>query len=253
MSKPNIENFSLDKEQLDSLRLEVQNLSPEDWEKMKTLINECDNAVVSDFKNYFPEKEPSGEIPATERFLSMDKKTFERFNEKWLENLQAGDSTYTAKGSKGYIRTFLERGDFAAGFVPDIWKKIPDDMRKKIVDAAGGKKQAEEAIKNMTAHYIITHELLHLHQNKSLPLWLSEAGAYYYTREIMKKNKWGGLNSAYDSAADFYRELLEKYGDDIHKIYFGQSRDKEKREKIFSEFTDEKRKMLFPDYREEEK
>ena len=230
--KSDVENFSLDKAQLDSLRLEFQDLSPGDLEKMKTLINECDNSLVSNFKNYFPKKETPGKIPARERFLFTDKKTFERFNEKWLGKLQSGDASYLNKENKGNMRTFLERGDFAAGFVPDIWEKIPQEMQKKLIDAAGGEKQAKKAIKNMAARYIITHELAHLHQDPSLPLWFAESGAYCYTQGTMKKNKWGELNSAQDEAADFYRWLLEKYGDDVHKIYFGQLQDRKKREKI---------------------
>lgn len=250
-AKPGIENFSLDKEQLDSLRLEFQDLSPKNWEKMKTFIAECDNALVSIFKNYFPQNEMAGKTPARERFLFTDKKTFERFDEKWLGNLQAGDASYLNEENKGYMRTFLERGDFTAGFVPDIWEKIPQDTQKKLADMAGGETQAKEAVKNMTARYIITHELAHLHQNPDLPLWFAESGAYCYTQETMKKNNWGELNSAQDEAADFYRELLEKYGDDVHKIYFGKLQDREKQKKIFSEFTEEKKKILFPDYREE--
>ena len=147
------------------------------------------------------------------------------------------------------MRTFLAEGDFVAGFMPDMWSAVPESVREEFARNAGGEEKAKRILQSMVAHWLVLHEISHVYENRGLPLWFAEAGAYHYSRQSMKEHKWGGIRSQHEAAADFYQELLAKYGDDVHKIFFGQIEDKLVKQKVFSEFTEEKKNALFPDYR----
>jgi hypothetical protein len=99
--------------------------------------------------------------------------------------------------------------------------------------------------------------------------------AYFYERQLREQSPYGITIATTEEErfAPFYQSLLEKYGDDVHKLFFGSLEDEltakrvedirseiqnplgeldqdtgnqNRREKILSEFTPEVLNELFP-------
>lgn len=238
--------FSLTKEQLDSLRLETQSLSPREKEAFTAVVSECHRAFLSSYGGYISEEQDS---TIAEKFLVMDKDRYERFYKEWSEFPIA--ITYTPEeDDRGYGRYFSEAGRVVAGYIPDLWTSIPEQNQKKLIERTGNLKKARQYVENIVTRYIVTHYIAHMYQDPNIPLWFMECGAYYYARSVMREKKWGDMkSSSYDPKADFYQILIDKYGGGVHKISFGQPIDEERKQEVFAEFTDEVRNSLFPDYR----
>jgi len=66
------------------------------------------------------------------------------------------------------------------------------------------------------------HEEIHQYQDLTLPDTFKEIGAYYYTSIIARKlghNPIGGELAG--KRYHVYETLLNKYGDDVHRVFFG--------------------------------
>lgn len=83
-------------------------------------------------------------------------------------------------------------------------------------------------------------------------LVLSELGSRYYSQEVLKDL---GIEEAHTKldikAHEEYRKLIDTYGNDVHKIFFGSSVHPRIAEKILSEFTPEMVEQILPGYYEE--
>src|SRR3989344_1323147 len=249
-------DFSSSREEIDSLRMETQPLSPKEYEETKAFIRECDSGFRANLGAYMKPRKDNEEIEVADRFLAMDKKTLETFGHYWYMGSNRKDTSknYLPEGDSGNMQTYLGKGDFAVGYIPDYWHMAPEDVRKHLINVMGSERNAMRYLQRVTARQIYTHEIAHLYQDSSLSVPFSEAGAYYYARELMKRNKWGPpIGGGDDDAADFYGELVSKYGDDVHKLYFGTLLNKRKRRFILSELTKERVHELFPDYADEKK
>ena len=112
----------------------------------------------------------------------------------------------------------------------------------------------KRAMGNIYSYNLFFHEICHFYQTKGLPLLFSESGAAYYETEVATKKTGAGFTSEeYEAGAVFYKSLVEKYGDDVHKFFFGSiSSDNTmpnynpKAREILSEWTPEVQQRLFP-------
>jgi hypothetical protein len=263
----------LDKDQIDALRIETSSMSPKEHVEFVRLVGICNDGLLSHYGKFISEKHPADELER--KFLIMDQETYEGFHDEWY-NPQI-ITRYTEEGEKGYMREYHgSEGGFVAGFLPQdqIWKVQSEDDKSRLVAQFGSEEEARATIKDLASMYITLHEVAHTYQNPELPLQFKEAGAYYYARAIMQKQQWGSFSvDNYDQPADFYSSLEDKYGDDIHKLFFGVlSEDPRtqkiigrarktiqkplrsmgiiriRKEKILSEFTPEITAKIFPGF-----
>ncbi|MBM3283144.1 hypothetical protein FJY90_02725 [Candidatus Gottesmanbacteria bacterium] len=237
----------LNKDQFDALRLETSNLSPGEHEQFMKLVIECNDGFVSLYRNFIIKIQNKSELER--KFLMMDSDTYQRFYDEWYRTPLA--VSYTAAEDKGYMREYTEdEGGFVAGYIPDLWDHIPSERQKGLIDKYGGVKRAKDVVKSRTSHYIITHEIAHTYQDDELPLTFVECGANYYARVVMKEKGWGKFSAGnFDRLADFYEKLIDKYGDDIHRIFFGQDINAGLHQQVLNEYSAEVIADLFPHLR----
>lgn len=81
---------------------------------------------------------------------------------------------------------------------------------------------------------IHSHESAHACQGDSIPNWFAEIAARYYQIETMKTIYGENmLTTDEDSASNqFYKVLINKYGEDVHKYFFGNEIDSDTRRSI---------------------
>lgn len=91
----------------------------------------------------------------------------------------------------------------------------------------------------------MAHEKVHGVQDFRVPLPILEASANFYQREVGQANDWdfkayGNMNGL----ADLYGSCVKEFGEDVHRLLFGNIEDKNKRkeilDKVKSKFTPEK-------------
>lgn len=77
---------------------------------------------------------------------------------------------------------------------------------------------------------------------------MRKCGAEYYAEQICASlgYQYGIFGGYGEKPKAFYKDLLEKYGDDLHRVFFGSQMDHEITDQVLNEFTVEKTKELFP-------
>jgi|GEM_PF-4449749 len=76
-----------------------------------------------------------------------------------------------------------------------------------------------------TQHFAgtVVHEKIHGLQNSDIPKPIKEIQAYYFEREVMKQFGYNAPDHSFSEAMDFYGELVNQYGPDVHKVIFGSA------------------------------
>lgn len=114
--------------------------------------------------------------------------------------------------------------------------------------------QADESefvkIINFLYEDIISHEAVHLCEpllttTLKRPVALSELGGYFYTNEVMESFHPGFVDQPLlvtfkqlnEARIRFYQSLIDEFGNDIHRLYFGKSIKKAKKEAILKKIS----------------
>lgn len=236
----------LNKEQLDALRLETQDLSPKEKRLLDDFMGECHQAFLDIYGKYIPKKKENAEI--TQRFLKTTEEIYEEFVDEWSKNIPLVETTIT---DKGYMR-YHNLGEFLVGYLPDLWGLLDEKTQIRLKKREGGFENAKNYVRQTTNRYLLSHEIAHMYQDPNLPVWFMECGAHYYARTLMMEKGWGKFDTEdYIRLSNFYQTLVGKYGEDVHKLFFGQLDDKSRREEILAEFTEDVQKCILPHYRVE--
>ncbi len=112
---------------------------------------------------------------------------------------------------------------------------MSQDTRNYWIDNFGDEVTAKKKFGQLFFLHNLTHEEVHQYQSKSLPNLFSEGGAHYYQRELKAKLGFGYVaNELTEIQNRAYRILIDVYGDDVHRVYFGQKMDCRKREEILA-------------------
>jgi hypothetical protein len=265
----------LDKDQLDSIRLETQNISPSEREQQKRLISKAHRRILgSNFGQFISQAKSDSEIE--ERFLFMDKETRTQYLPEWTKDPKVNQLPSIDR----FAAVTDQHGRFVAGGW-DFWDQLPESVRLegklmfKNQFAIEDENIVASIINNMANDNSYVHEITHLYQNTTIPRAFAECGAYFYEKELREQSPYG-INIATteeERFAPFYQSLLEKYGDDVHKLFFGSLEEEliakriddikseiqkpfgeldpikdkpNRREQILSEFTPEVLNELFP-------
>jgi hypothetical protein len=238
MSNNKFERAPLDREQVDSLRLETQRRSPEDFNKLKKVVSECDDAVRGFIKEYI-DLDKNKDI--AQRFLELNSNDLKEFVRHWETDSKL------KKLDDGVPMFFMYPERLIAGSVRNPWAQLSEKTKKIFADKVGGPEKARKILYAAMLRQTIAHELVHSYQDIFLPVWLREAGAYYYAAEI--STIMSGMNLCPCAGAiDLYRKLKEKFGNDVDLLSFGKAIDPQVESAIFSEFTPEKISEALPDY-----
>lgn len=108
--------------------------------------------------------------------------------------------------------------------------------------------RAEAVLEQELSKNTVAHEVLHAYERQVFPSYFMEtAQAYYLTRihEVLSGGQLvAGPND--EKRANFYGQLLQIYGDDLHELTFGLNKDDEFMWKVLSQFSLEVLDELFP-------
>lgn len=85
----------------------------------------------------------------------------------------------------------------------------------------------------------VIHEKVHGVQDYKLPLPILEAAAHYYQRELFKLKDWHyAIGNNMELLADFYGQCVEKLGEDVHRLIFGNLQVDARREALLHQLKE---------------
>jgi hypothetical protein len=254
------EDFVLEGRDLaDALRMEISGVPPSAEKKLKGYVLKLKGSIERKFGKYFGPNTLNKVRGLEERVVTFpDRETYKDYltdvvgigeNEK-PEDIdalfhQTGDVNYiTQTTMKGLAEETLKRKETPVEIKTELeqgLKRLAEARNIPIDEAAriyGG-----WVFRNQQAH-----EVSHAYEDKSLPLYFRECGVQFYRREMLNDIQDLSLNSPdWDEKIKFYEQLIARYGDVVHGIYFGSNQDAGIKNRILGSFTKSVMAKLYPD------
>ncbi|MDD2823170.1 MAG: hypothetical protein PHQ59_03740 [Candidatus Daviesbacteria bacterium] len=141
----------------------------------------------------------------------------------------------------------IGRQRFFPLYWPNIWSELSEDNQERLVNRHKSIKNAQKYSNDAICYMITTHEISHLYMDDSLPLWLQETGAYYYSRESVKTMGISARSPNWEPYEKIYDTLEEKFDENLHHTYFGTLEAQLYRLLICLQYSaDDSIKKLFP-------
>lgn len=266
-------NYRMNPEQLDALRSEVQTASPERQAKYDEVTERVSSAFVEIFGDYLSAEQRDYMINTpviavrADDLDSIQKVLDENDEEKSIPDSDSLNGIYYFEGnasSEEGIRTGQHYWNGRVVAVDDLVIKVGSDtliseeeikaQRDKLT-SSGAREGSIEA-DELSLQFLATkswaqdalHEKIHGILYERLPLPICEAAAYTYQRIIFENANWADNDNA-PEAVEYFKQLIEEFGEDLHLYLFGnlpEDKKSEMKSQIDSRFTPEVIKRIFP-------
>lgn len=114
-----------------------------------------------------------------------------------------------------------------------LWEPYPTKFKEKISAAEGSEEKAKTLATWIALTDYLTHEIVHQYQDSTLPGYFLEFGARYYQRQLTDNLKIGHiLEDLAEKRILIYKELIDQFGEDVHKIFFGKQNEVDETKKL---------------------
>lgn len=246
-----MENFVLDKDQRDSLKLELSILPSADQEVLVGIAGTIKSNFINRFRDYIPEATINKTSDLEKRVILTDKDAYDVFIRHWPLKKKKISSNDGKLFEKGHLTTL---GDLALINDPAVWwdHLFTPSAQQQFIERFGSESKARQIIAG-TVFSTIAHEMIHSFQDSKLGNGIfAECGTRFYERIVVRDTKLSYISSPLDDfLIDFYQHLLDEFGDDVHKVFFGLLDDPHKRDSILKLCTEEELIRVSPErYRE---
>lgn len=238
-------------EEADALMLDVGTESPRHNEAIRKLVKDFGAQMNTSYGEFMSDQSKHALVTAYQRTIPVAKKDFPNTVSRFIIA-----NTQTIKGCLlNKLADFMERRGidipWDVSFVgvqtnsgrvsfletaglDDIIEGLPDDIRKK-----RSRMSPEEFRKLILLYYILLpalHEAVHQGQNLSLPDSLLESAADYYALSYLKPE------DVEDTRTKLFKGLVDRFGDDVHRLLFDGLKGSRRREIITVVKTSERAK-----------
>lgn len=250
-----IDNFKLKSEQLDSLAIEAQSITPEEKEKYNKIIAKANQAILEEFGKFIDHPIPEAEL--LKKFIFVDKEDMTTLLEAWEPEKKKGRS-YTDRSNIS-ARAYIHEGNFVVQ-IPDnndVWNLISEKGQAQLIKTMGDEQKAKDFLKLSLINQTVIHELNHLYQT-----YKDTTPNSYFLKELQAY--WTGVNlvdedmqihtSEFDKRADFYQKLVDDYGEEeVHQYALtGECGNYWVKHMVEKALTPQVINELFPEYKEYE-
>jgi hypothetical protein len=223
--------YVADMETVDTLRHELSSISPGMQKNVHKLTQLVTTHTLDTYGDLIPvpTRDLIEHIP--DRVIVTDPEAFDTFAANWVSSEEAPHA------SAGGL--FHGLGHIIVTKDPSIVvQNIPAGLVRRIAGRDGPDRIVGPEAISVLYQDTLSHEPFHALQDQDLPWYVSEIGAYFYQTEIQDTQGIPGLDTLHKvGAADFYGDLIDKYGDDVHRLFFGSLSDNIRRNQILAEFT----------------
>lgn len=242
----------LDSETVAALETELSAFTPLQTAEVKAGLRKTIQYALETYDEFIPETTKAHVAAYADRLIVVSPEDFAAFIRAWW---QFDDDTFIPEGAEA---VYITRGQLTViADWTESWATCSPQLIDGVAAFLGESDRLAEPVKEFIAQAtrdkIIAHEPYHSLEatveasGYALRHSVSEMGAYYYHvttgRALGKKEI---LDPNTHSAVDFYTGLIQKYGDDMHRLYFGTLGDESRRNQILREFTPKIVHKIFP-------
>lgn len=228
----------------DSLRVEVSDIPPQKEKHIKEFVVKVKGVIERKYGKYFGPNTLNIVRGLEERVVSFAPGTFKKYmvmidpNMRGVDRIKGAHFPEEAGDIIGIeSRKYLMKAKGSQEIVSEIMSFAPLSKR----DAA-------KVYKSMVFMGIMVHEIVHAYEFPGLPPYFSECAAPFYAMEIQgEMQQMGIIEADGKKRADFYEKFIKDFGEEVHGIFFGATRNKEFKKKVLlAAFTPEIVKETFP-------
>jgi len=231
--------WQIDQSMADSLVAELSIATPEMQREIAQTVSRAKTIYERDYGAFMQPEFIQAAVGVEQRIIIVEPDTFDAFCNNW----QQDNSEIPSNVSAG----FTPIGNVIAFKDPVMhWDAFSAADQQQSAEILGGAEEAEALVCRTTLDYTATHELAHQYEANDTPVAFSELGACYYQKTVtLQDGRRCTPNTDVDQRAAFYESLLDIYGDDVHRVFFGTLNNPERRALILSHLTPENVKKLY--------
>lgn len=225
--------FVASKDMADAVKMEVSAATPkQDLQVVQVGVKEIVNTMLNLYGRFMPKECILRVRDAHQRTFVVNDNDFSLMYNEWSTNRDSREPEEVGgfcvyEGHVTIIRYPHSVSEFR-------WETIPSETRTRWLEKYPDEIEARRAYSDVQSSFALTHETLHQFHTKNIPDFFAHCAIPYYQRELDKSLTFSGYtkNESYEIASEFYSILISKFGDVVHKVFFGLPVDNEKRDDI---------------------
>jgi len=218
--------YTANRDMMDALRIEISSNTSKQQEGLKEAMQIITDKIVTDYGRFMPHTTLDLAKTIDERTLLINRDGFHPFYKNWPSS---NESSFDAEGAMFHEGSISVVQDFVSQ-KENAFNITDEESKQRFIELSkGDEEEARIHLAEMNFGSHLAHETLHQLHAKGLPTYFVESANLYYQREIENELPMytflpGDSNIL---AANFYQEVIEKFGDEGHKVFFGTQEDNE--------------------------
>jgi hypothetical protein len=222
--------FTASKDVVDSLKLEISNNPPRLDEEVKFLVTQVADEITALHGPFIPKSAYKKTEGMEHRVVITDTELFKMMHLVW----NTGNPSLPDDDVAG---TLFYQGNITLLKDPlELWDSWPESFRADLADQCGGEKEVKLEAGWIGLLYTIVHETIHQFQDHELPEEFLDSAAYYYQEQIIARFNLVFEYFETPKLISLYSDLLQEFGDDVHRLAFGGKLNFRKKVKILRAF-----------------
>ncbi len=217
----------LNKDRINALKQETSIVSPETENTYyKPVVRSTVDFMMNNFGHFMREDIREKTKGLEDRLIITNPSGMNKI----LQEALKGGRTRGYKGvAEPSAFTFLREGVMVLCSTEDQWEKIyTEEERQALVQSAGrNEDEVRRYFGMLTLSAATIHETLHQFHDPRLPYNFAEFGITFYQGRIISQLGLPDLQSSKTvyMLRGLYAHLIERFGDDIHKVFFNLDSD----------------------------
>ncbi len=218
----------------DTLKIEASGLSPHQETQVKEYVKVVKESVERQYGKYFGPQTLEQVKGIEDRVITFgDKESFTEYARGSLFSQPNRDLSHLVG-----LHTRKANGDLSVVQPVEGYPTRTGVQKEPVAESwKGTNKNAQQDDQLTEFKDTLVHEIVHGYQDDRLPSYFMECAVPYYVDKV--------LHDVPDSALRFYKQdkrierydnLIKKYGESVHRLFFGSNIDSNLREKILATF-----------------
>lgn len=230
--------FTADKEMIDSLKLDASILTPRQERQAKIVVKQVVSEFTSMYGRFIPVETLERVKGIEDRVLITSDDVFEIMYTDWSAPAAPDEEIKGIYFTEGRVMAF--------GDPKNYWSKLPKEVQEGLIQKYGSEGKAKLRVVSGCLVNCIVHEVIHQFQSPNIPNYFFECAVRYYQRQVSDRLHSGHpIEDLGEEGIGFYQQMIERFGDDMHRLFFSGNVEPSVKDTILARFNQEKEK-LFP-------
>ena len=226
------ESFVIDQAQLESLRVELSMITPEQQREVEEFAEQVVSSFLAKYQQYLPEQHNDDGI--SRRIVITDNQTLNNFPEVWSKN-DFGEIRCVGDYEESYGKFIVVTGEAS-----HYWEQLTPEWQMALVNRHGSEQEAQKYAQEWGMANSIIHEIIHHQQPEYLyahEIFL-EGGATVVEAQLAEEL---GIKPFPDTLQrpeyEAFLKLQQELGNEVLSVLFGRNESQEAIRSTVNAFT----------------